>query len=87
MRRGHWHVVVVLALAAIVTSGGAGAQTFPSKVVRIVVPLPSGRSNDVVAREMSQPLSRALGQSVVVENRPGANSIIGTEHVVTQELK
>jgi tripartite-type tricarboxylate transporter receptor subunit TctC len=83
MRRGDWHVVVVLALAAIVTSGGAGAQTFPSKVV----PFPAGGSNDVVVRAMSQPLSRALGQSVVVENRPGANSILGTEHVVTQELK
>ena len=81
MRTKDWHTVVVLALAAMVTVGDAAAQTFPSKVVRIVVPFPPGGSNDVVARAMSQPLSRALGQSVVVENRPGANSIIGTEHV------
>ena len=81
MKGKGWHTVAVLALAAIAAAGDAAAQTFPSKVVRIVVPFPPGGSNDVVARSMSQPLSRALGQSVVVENRPGANSIIGTEHV------
>lgn len=81
MARKDRHTVVVLALAAMVTASDVAAQAFPSKVVRIVVPFPAGGSNDVVARAMSQPLSRALGQSVVVENRPGANSIIGTEHV------
>ena len=81
MKGKGWHAVAVLALAATAAAGDAAAQAFPSKVVRIVVPFPPGGSNDVVARSMSQPLSRALGQSVVVENRPGANSIIGTEHV------
>lgn len=81
MRIRDWHTVVVLALAVMSAVGDVAAQAFPSKVVRIVVPFPAGGSNDVVARAMSQPLSRALGQSVVVENRPGANSIIGTEHV------
>ncbi len=50
-------------------------------MVRLVVPFPAGGSNDVVARAMSQPLSQALGQSVVVENRAGANTVIGTEAV------
>jgi tripartite-type tricarboxylate transporter receptor subunit TctC len=81
MARRNWRSLAMLALAATVAAGEAAAQAFPSKVVRIVVPFPAGGSNDVVARAMSQPLSRALGQSVVVENRPGANSIIGTEHV------
>ncbi len=62
------------------TSTGSG-QAFPSKVVRLVVPGTAGGSNDVVARAMSSPLSKALGQSVVVENRPGASSIIGAEMV------
>src|SRR5678816_2979549 len=60
----------------------ATAQQFPSKVVRLVVPYPPGGSVDVVARTISQPLSRALGQTVIVENRPGANATLGTEHVV-----
>jgi tripartite-type tricarboxylate transporter receptor subunit TctC len=60
----------------------AAAQPFPSKVVRLVVPYPPGGSVDVVARTISQPLNRALGQTVIVENRPGANSTLGTEHVV-----
>ena len=69
--------LIIAALAA----GCATAQPFPSKVVRLVVPFPAGGSNDVVARAMAPPLSQAFGQSVVVENRPGANTVIGTEMV------
>ena len=79
MMRKHWHTAVVLALAA--APMVALAQPFPSKVVRLVVPFPAGGSNDTVARAMSQPLAKALGQSVIIENRPGANSMLGTEHV------
>jgi tripartite-type tricarboxylate transporter receptor subunit TctC len=75
------YAAVVLALAAALTGADAMAQAFPSKVVRLVVPFPAGGSNDVVARNMSQPLAKALGQSVVVENRPGGNSMLGAEHV------
>ncbi len=71
---------VMLALA-VLAAGDAAAQSFPSKVVRLVVPFPAGGSNDVVARAMAPPLSQAFGQSVVVENRAGANTVIGTEMV------
>ena len=70
-------MVVSMALAPV----PAAAQPFPSKVVRLVVPYPPGGSVNVVARTIQQPLARALGQNVIVENRPGANAGIGTEHV------
>jgi tripartite-type tricarboxylate transporter receptor subunit TctC len=63
-------------------SSWAAAQAFPSKTVRLVVPFAAGGSNDVVARAMAPALSQAFGQSVVVENRPGGNTLIGTEAVV-----
>ena len=75
-------LAVAVVLATVLPAVAAAAQPFPSKVVRLVVPYPPEGSVDVVARTISQPLSRALGQSVVVENRPGANAMIGTEHVV-----
>lgn len=71
----------VLTLAASAIATPAIAQPFPSKTVRLVVPFPPGGSNDVVARALSTPLAKALGQSVVIENRPGANTVIGTEAV------
>ena len=75
------HAILIGAATTLLAAQPAIAQPFPSKVVRIVVPFAAGGSNDVVARAMVQPLSRALGQSVVVENRPGANTIIGTDAV------
>ena len=74
-----WAAFVIFMAAAPIP---ATAQTFPSKVVRLVVPFPAGGSNDVVARAMAPTLSQAFGQSVIVENRAGANTLIGTEAVV-----
>jgi tripartite-type tricarboxylate transporter receptor subunit TctC len=60
----------------------ASALDYPSRPVRIVVSLPAGLAPDLDARLIAQPLAERLGQSVVIENRPGANSNIGTEFVV-----
>ena len=76
-----WLAALMIVTAGLLRPGEAHAQSFPSKVIRLVVPFPAGGSNDTVARAMSQPLAKGLGQSVVVENRPGANSILGTEYV------
>jgi tripartite-type tricarboxylate transporter receptor subunit TctC len=59
----------------------AQAQTYPTRTVRIIVPQSAGGSTDQVARPLAQQLGKTLGQSVIVENRPGAGSVIGTDAV------
>ena len=55
------------------------AQSWPSKQIRIIVPFPPGGFNDTLARILAQELPKSLGQPVIVENRPGGNTIIATE--------
>ena len=59
----------------------AYAQGFPSKQIRLVVPFPAGGTGDIVARMVAGPLSKSLGQPVIVDNRAGAGTVIGTEIV------
>jgi tripartite-type tricarboxylate transporter receptor subunit TctC len=63
----------------------AQAQTFPSRVIKVVVPQPPGGGFDAVARTMAEPFSQQIGQPVIVENRPGAGTIVGTEAVAKAE--
>ena len=71
-----WTVVVLLMMA-----GQAVGQSYPSKPVRLVVGFAPGGAADFVARAFQEPLGRALGQPVVIDNRPGAGSSIAAEHV------
>jgi tripartite-type tricarboxylate transporter receptor subunit TctC len=61
--------------------GSAGAQSYPVKPIRMIVPYAAGGGVDIVARTLAQELSKRLGQPVVVENKPGAGSNIGSDAV------
>ena len=71
-----------IALFAALASGGVLAQAFPAKPISLVVPFPSGGTTDVLARALAERLAPALGQPVIVENKPGAGAAIGADHVV-----
>lgn len=74
-----WRVAfAVLALGAMVP---LHAQQFPTRPVRLVVPYPAGGANDIVARLLAPRMSEQLGQNVVIDNRGGGNTIIGSEIV------
>ncbi len=72
-------VGVGLALGAINANAQSSAQSYPSKPVRLVVPFPAGGATDIFARVLSQKMGDKLGQSVVVENRPGAGGTLGAD--------
>jgi len=71
----------VLLVAALIVAAPATAQQFPSKTVRLVNPFPPGGPLDLIGRTLSERLSGALGQSVIVENKPGAAGNIGAAEV------
>jgi tripartite-type tricarboxylate transporter receptor subunit TctC len=74
-------VRAVLAAAALAVCGGALAQAYPSKPVRVIIPFPPGGTLDAVGRQLAQKLGEQTGQAFVVENRPGGNGSIGADAV------
>ena len=68
-------------LSAAIASTGTRADDYPSRVIKLICPFSVGISTDILARGLAQKLSEGLGQSVIVENRPGANGIIAAGNV------
>jgi tripartite-type tricarboxylate transporter receptor subunit TctC len=79
------HLLSTLAAGAASIGLSARAQTWPARPIKLVVPFPAGSSPDIVARIVAEPLGLALGQSIVVDNRPGAGGNIGTGAVAKAE--
>jgi tripartite-type tricarboxylate transporter receptor subunit TctC len=71
----------MLVAAMAVFAGAAGAQTYPNKPIRIIVPFTAGGTSDILARALGPHISAAWGQPVIVENRTGANGNVGADFV------
>ena len=80
-RRQFSKMLAVAALAAIGCVAPVHAQTYPTKPVTLVVPYPAGGANDMLGRLIGQKLSESLGQQLIIDNRPGAGTLIGASIV------
>ena len=76
---------LIALLAVVAIAAPAHAQTFPSKTIRIIVPYAPGGSIDLTARVIAKNLQDGVGQSVIVENKPGANAAIGIEALMRSD--
>jgi tripartite-type tricarboxylate transporter receptor subunit TctC len=73
--------VIFAGVCSVLFAAAAPAQTYPSRIIRLVVPFPAGGPTDIVARAITPKLSEALGQQVIIDNRAGAGGVNGTEQV------
>ncbi len=75
---------ILLGIAFALVAGLAQAQSFPTKPLRFVVPYPPGGGTDILGRALGQVIGESVGQTVIVENRPGANGAVGSDWVAKQ---
>ena len=81
MKSSSHSLVALLSAAMAVVSAQAAAQNYPVKPVRLMVPFVAGGNTDIIARVVTPEMSKALGQQLIIENRAGAGSVVGTEVV------
>ena len=81
MKRRQWFALSAASVLAL-SAAGALAQSYPSKVVKLQVPFAPGGTTDIIARVISEPLGKALGQNVIVENKAGGGGIVGAAETV-----
>jgi tripartite-type tricarboxylate transporter receptor subunit TctC len=74
-------LIQAIAIAMTMAGGSAMAQAWPSKPVTLVVPFPAGGTTDVLARALAEKLTLSLGQTVIVESKPGAGATLGADYV------
>ncbi|MDP2066902.1 MAG: tripartite tricarboxylate transporter substrate binding protein BugE [Burkholderiaceae bacterium] len=80
MQRRFW--MALTATTLITASGAVLAQAYPNKLVKLQVPFAPGGTTDIVARVIAEPLGKALGQSVIVENKAGGGGVVGATEIV-----
>ena len=85
-RRGLQIALAALSLAAALTATPVRAE-YPAKIIKIVVPFSSGGGTDIIARTLAQEISSDLGKPVIIENKPGAGTVIGTQTVADQRAR
>ncbi|HEX2216703.1 MAG TPA: tripartite tricarboxylate transporter substrate binding protein [Xanthobacteraceae bacterium] len=81
MRRLIQTAGLIIVVALMFSALQAGAQSYPTQNIKLIIPFGAGGPNDLVGRPLAQKVSEAIGQTIVIENRPGANGIIGTNAV------
>src|SRR6266508_3983713 len=80
-----WWLVVGAVLGAAMSAHAQSSSSYPDRPIRLVVAFPPGGATDTLARQLTQALGEALGQSVVIENKPGAGGSIAWTHVAAAE--
>ena len=82
MKFVHW-LTAFATTVSVMLAAPAMAQSYPNKPIRLIVPFGAGSGSDILARILAEPLAQALGQPIVIENKPGNNTTLGTEIVVS----